>query len=654
MTPTREDLELYVTGNYDGDVAALERAITEDPKLAAIVAEEAKLDMLLRDAAASATFCPACEQLVREQRCDHCGAAVRPGGYTVERVLVSNAHGRMYVARDADGKRVALKELAFVHAPSTATVAAFEREAKFLRALEHPAIPRFCASFEEGQGVHTRYYLAQELVEGTPLDRLDDHWYSEAEIIEVAKQVLAILIYLQSLSPMVIHRDIKPANLVKRGDGSIALVDFGAAHVHGTTAGSTTIGTFGYMPIEQLAGIVDGTTDCFALGATLLNLLTRQEPWRLAQTKTTVNVSAPLRAYLDKLTANDPRDRFASAKEALAGLDKKEELVIISKQAHRPWWKTAAVAAVAAVLATGTTAFVKRAVDKRHAANVLEVDKGKLKIVIKSFEGDYKTGAPAKVVIDGKFFTVMKDETTVGLPVGKHQVKLLGTGKNQCETSVDIVADKVMLFECSFEVPESKRPEEPPPPRLHIDKKVSWQFNKSPFHDVMKLAAETCGFNTVVPGAIAPKVTIRLVDVPCDQAVEVMLEAQGLDYGYDPVANLVRVGKNEDVEGFDFTGGGSADPDELLPAGGNVNLDFKQAPVRDTLTMIASREKVNLVVPDAIDGKVTIRAVNAPWERVFDAVLDAQGLSYKYRKNGKIISVSAPAKDLHEGEIIKE
>src|SRR5258708_7367275 len=216
--------------------------------------------LLLRDAAAAAAFCPACRDLVRDARCDTCGAAARPGGYRVERVLVANAHGRMYVARDGDGKQVALKELAFVHAPTLDAVAAFEREAKLVRALEHPAIPRFVASFEEGAGVHARYYLAQELVAGEALDaRFADHFYTEAEILDLARQVLDILVYLQSLSPMVIHRDVKPANLLRRGDGTIALVDFGAAYVQGSTAGATTIGTFGYMPVEQLAGIVDAT-----------------------------------------------------------------------------------------------------------------------------------------------------------------------------------------------------------------------------------------------------------------------------------------------------------------------------------------------------------------------------------------------------------
>src|SRR4029078_5468427 len=97
-----------------------------------------------------------------------CGAAIRPGGYVVDRVLVSNAHGRMYAARAVDAKQVALKELVFVQSPSAEALTAFEREARFLRALEHPAIPRFCASFQEETGVRTRYYLAQEIVVGAP------------------------------------------------------------------------------------------------------------------------------------------------------------------------------------------------------------------------------------------------------------------------------------------------------------------------------------------------------------------------------------------------------------------------------------------------------------------------------------------------------
>ena len=323
----REDLELYVIGAFDGDVAALERELAEDEAAREIVADEARLELVLREAAAAATFCPACNDLVRGARCDACGAAIRPGGYTVERVLVSNAHGRMYAARDVDGKQVALKELAFVQSPAPDAVAAFERESKVLRALEHPAIPKFCASFQEGVGVHARYYLAQELVAGEALDhRLVGHWFTEAEILGIARQVLDVLVYLQGLSPMVIHRDIKPANLLLGPDGKIAVVDFGAAHVQGMTIGTTTIGTFGYMPIEQLVGDVDATTDVYALGASLIHLLTRREPCQILQggllADAELNVSRAVRALLAKLVAPNPRDRFRSATEARAACER--------------------------------------------------------------------------------------------------------------------------------------------------------------------------------------------------------------------------------------------------------------------------------------------------------------------------------------------
>ena len=749
MTPSREDLELYVTGNYDGDVAALERAIAEDPKLATIVAEEARLDMLLRDAAVSATFCAACEELVRgaraseasgpdrralrepmigaaassPARCDACGAAVRPGGYVVERVLVKSGHGRMYVARDADGKQVALKELAFLHAPSAAALAAFEREAKFLRALEHPAIPRFCAAFEEGSGVHTRYYLAQELVAGRALDHIDDHWYSEAEIVDIARQVLGVLVYLQSLSPMVIHRDIKPANLIKRGDGSIAVVDFGAAHVHGTTAGSTTIGTFGYMPTEQLAGIVDATTDLFALGASLLYLLTRQEPWRLAQTKTSANVSAPLRAFLDKLTATDPRARFQSAAEALRALDHRDALAPAKK---RRWWpskRALAIAAAALFLGGGTFATVHHLnsddefervpplgsggistvkvsmpagiqadmiVDGIQVATVTHESPGipvgagvrHIKLIGKNGlscddpnvtlrgghtttlecnfglahtgAGDFSFGTVkfaipqgklAKIYLDGKDIA-MKSANEPGIEVvaGTHHIRVLDTETGRsCEEKVLVQSGKTTTLECNFGVVEyAITPSQPAPPSptfLDRTRSVSWDFKQKPFHDVMRVAAESCKFNYVVSGHIDPNVTLRLNDVPCNEAVQVLLDSLDLRQLYDPANKLLVVGDRS----FDQLAKNPVTSEDL--AGSKMNIDVKNAPLRTVIEVFAYNQKRNIVVPDHIDGKVTVLAKGVHWQRAFEAVLKTHDLWYEYRKQGNIIRV-APRKEL--------
>jgi hypothetical protein len=79
----------------------------------------------------------------------------------------------------------------------------------------------------------------------------------------------------------VYHRDIKPSNIIVRPTSAPVLVDFGSV-THGwrptKTQGSTVTGTFGYMPPEQLLGQVGPTSDLYALGATLLHVLTGRPP----------------------------------------------------------------------------------------------------------------------------------------------------------------------------------------------------------------------------------------------------------------------------------------------------------------------------------------------------------------------------------------
>lgn len=609
MTPTRDELEHYVIGAYDGDVDALEAAIAGDPAARAIVADEAAFEMVLRDAAAAATFCAGCDDIVAGERCDACGAAVSPGGYTVERVLVSNAHGRMYVAHDVDGTQVALKELAFVQSPGAETVAAFEREAKFLRALEHPGIPRFRAAFEDGTGVHTRYYLAQELVAGQSLaDRLADHWYAEAEILDIARQVLVVLVYLQSVSPMVFHRDIKPANLIRRADGTIAVVDFGAAHVQGTTVGSTTIGTFGYMPVEQMAGIVDATTDGYALGATLLHLLTRTEPWRLLQGAVLgpVNVSAPVRAFLHKLTAPEPRDRFPNAAAALAALERIERgetKMDFVETKQPPWYVRHAIAAIAIGAIASASIGIAAYAAFRDAV-----------------EGPRDVEAPRAVPgVPGV------DPALAPAPVAR---------------------------------PEGPRMKRPAPPKVPAGKPINLDFKKQKLADVLRLVGEACELNIVLPDDIDATLTERLSEVPCDQAFEVLLESHGLWYDYNPEARLVRIAarKQLDMEAEDAIvreQNGAAD--DALPSGTTVNLDFKNVPLRDLIQMLVDAGKVNVVIPDDISGAVTIRAKDVMWDQALQAVLAAKGLWYRYRDNGRVLRI-APRKQLdmeREDELVR-
>lgn len=273
--------------------------------------------------------CVVCEAPLDASRCGHCGAAVAPGGYRVRRLISQSVHGRVYLAADAEGRRVALKELLFALVPGVEQLEAFEREAAVLRSLSHPDIPRFVASFQEGSGVGTRLYLVQEYLEGESLlQRLERQRLDEDEAWTLAGQVLETLQVLHQRTPALIHRDVKPANLILRPGGRAALVDFGAARhlARDVTHGSTLVGTFGYMPPEQLGGTVEPSSDLYALGATLVHALSGRSPADLLDDGLTlsfeqhVRASAPLGAFLQRLLARKRSERFGSAAEALAAL----------------------------------------------------------------------------------------------------------------------------------------------------------------------------------------------------------------------------------------------------------------------------------------------------------------------------------------------
>ncbi len=89
-TPSRDDLALYAMGHHDGDPAAIEQLLADDPDARAQLAAEAELELVLREAASLATFCAVCHDLVRGDRCAACGVAVRSG----DTVAAAPAHAR--------------------------------------------------------------------------------------------------------------------------------------------------------------------------------------------------------------------------------------------------------------------------------------------------------------------------------------------------------------------------------------------------------------------------------------------------------------------------------------------------------------------------------------------------------------------------------
>lgn len=201
--------------------------------------------------------------------------------YRITSILGEGNSGITYAAEDMTqpGITLALKVLSFQETSDWKMLELFEREAKVLAQLQHPAIPRYFDSFHIDTENDRQFYIVQELAKGKSLAAwVESGWHAdEATVKKIAEEILEILVYLQQLEPPVIHRDIKPQNIIRDDNGSIFLVDFGAVRdTYYTTMmrGSTVVGTFGYMAPEQFRGQAEPATDLYGLAATLLFLLT--------------------------------------------------------------------------------------------------------------------------------------------------------------------------------------------------------------------------------------------------------------------------------------------------------------------------------------------------------------------------------------------
>jgi serine/threonine protein kinase len=204
--------------------------------------------------------------------------------YQIESLLGQGGMGTTYKALDLKTQRpVAVKVLNFSRMQEWKPLEMFEREAKILQQLTHPQIPAYIDYFSEETATDVHFVLVQEYIEGKTLQQLvEEGWRgTESEILDIFRQLVAILEYLHTLHPPVVHRDINPKNIILASENKVYLVDFGAVQerIRTTFLGtSTVVGTFGYVPFEQFSGQAVPASDYYALGATLLYLLTHRHP----------------------------------------------------------------------------------------------------------------------------------------------------------------------------------------------------------------------------------------------------------------------------------------------------------------------------------------------------------------------------------------
>ncbi len=89
--------------------------------------------------------------------------------------------------------------------------------------------------------------------------------------------------------------------------------------------------------------------------------------------------------------------------------------------------------------------------------------------------------------------------------------------------------------------------------------------------------------------------------------------------------------------------------DKFGYTGERLSLNFQDIPVRAVLQLIADFTSLNVVVSDSVDGNLTLRLKNVPWDQALDIILKAKGLSK--RQSGTVMLI-APSEEIAAQEKI--
>jgi serine/threonine protein kinase len=277
--------------------------------------------------------------------------------YRIESRLGSGATGTVFRGRHVKlGRNVAIKVLHEDFANHPTMVARFRREAEAAGRLRHANLS---GVLDLGETADGHPLLVMDLVEGHSLRAVMDAaapdargaggGLGRARLINLVRQILHGLDHAHAAG--LVHRDLKPDNVIveidHHGHEVPRIVDFGIAALRTdeiATGGRLTetgalLGTPLYMAPEQARGDqVDQRADLFALGVMVFEMLSGTTPFEGSALEIVIanmNEDVPaierrapharpdpvLELFMRRLAARDPRQRFATAHDALAMLE---------------------------------------------------------------------------------------------------------------------------------------------------------------------------------------------------------------------------------------------------------------------------------------------------------------------------------------------
>ena len=258
-------------------------------------------------------------------------------GFTITARVADTGVHRLYQARTADRRLVALKTLHEARASDAEERAMLAHEAWLGLRVGESGVPGFVRVHEPADA--SALYTVFDWHGGHTLEQLlaARTRFTVAEVVQAAIAIARALGRLHRLG--VVHRDVKPGNLHLGDDGEWRLLDLGVALSGREPAVQRQLhaGTPSFMNPEQWEGApADAGSDLFALGVTLYRWLGGRlpygeiEPWQTGRWRHDPRSLSRLRPdvpmWLDhvvlKAVARDPRQRFETAEELLLALER--------------------------------------------------------------------------------------------------------------------------------------------------------------------------------------------------------------------------------------------------------------------------------------------------------------------------------------------
>jgi eukaryotic-like serine/threonine-protein kinase len=230
------------------------------------------------------------------------------GRYRLERTLGHGGMAAVWLGHDEVlDRQVAVKVLSDTIASDPGFVARFRREARTAAGLSHPNLVGVYDFSEEGE----RPYLVMPFVPGENLSERIQRGKS-VDCDKLARELLQALASIHQAG--VLHRDVKPSNIIIEPDGTAKLIDFGIALPQDATALTNTgliLGTERYAAPEVMDGQpATERSDLYSAGIVL----------RACEGQ----CSRTLGALIDWMASREPGARPASARQALARLERAE------------------------------------------------------------------------------------------------------------------------------------------------------------------------------------------------------------------------------------------------------------------------------------------------------------------------------------------